>query len=833
MTNRLRAMISLLLVVILCVGMVPGVSATEIDETGSTEANSPTETTTIETDPTTETNPTEDEAAEETIPSDEEATLLIMSLEDGVATLAETEIVGAPNAFATLFLWEEIQIPSFDHMQSKIHIPLYSVYLKNQPGYENNYYVAYCIEPGVELGNSGGHGGSSTTIGGMTDGSGALTNLSREQVSAMGVALLYGQKEIARKADEESVRMEKLRRHAATQIIVWEIACGWRSAEPPYTCSNTTLYDAVKPELEIASDVWGTKFMISGITDAYDEIEAQMAQHYTIPSFTAATEVSAPTYELALNSSGQYTLTLTDSNNILDKYTFANTGQLTFSVSGNKLTITASGPISETLISATKQVHSLDDQVFYVWEYQEQQKLMSCKSEPTYDPVPAYFKVRTSSGSVAIKKTTQDGKNLSGWQFGIYSDEACTKLISGPYTTDSDGNIAVANLSPGTVYVKEIGHSDAAINSLYKCDGTNPQKVSIVSGQTATVSFYNKLNVGDIKLIKTTNTGSNVGGWQIGIYTDAACTKPIAGSPFTTESDGTIAVSNLMPGTYYAKEIPTNDTYWECDSSVKTVTVVANKTATVTFKNVHYGRIKVIKTMEAEGSVEGWQFRIYDSDGNEIEGSPFTSNADGIIITDNILLGTYTVEELLPEDSLYYCQSENPQTITVMQGQTSEVTFTNALRPGKIILYKVDTTGTSLAGATFLLEWSEDGTNWTPIHYSAGGDVSMGGCSNSNVVDGCLTSREDGLIEWDNLCPGILYRVTEVAAPDGYSLLNEPVYEGALPSEDLTIEFTVINVHTFTLPETGSFVLLTMQMIGFISMTVSIVLTATYRKRRA
>ena len=126
MTNRLRAMISLLLVVILCVGMVPGVSATEIDDSGSTEANSPTETTTSETDPTTETNPTEAEAAEKTTPSDEEATLLIMSLEDGVATLAETEIVGAPNAFATLFLWEEIQIPSFDHMQSKIHIPLYS-----------------------------------------------------------------------------------------------------------------------------------------------------------------------------------------------------------------------------------------------------------------------------------------------------------------------------------------------------------------------------------------------------------------------------------------------------------------------------------------------------------------------------------------------------------------------------------------------------------------------------------------------------------------------------------------------------------------------------------
>ena len=68
------------------------------------------------------------------------------------------------------------------------------------------------------------------------------------------------------------------------------------------------------------------------------------------------------------NGSGTYSISLTDNNGILSQYTFTNTSQLTFSRSGNTLTITANGPIPETVVSAYKTVPSLEDQVFYVWE---------------------------------------------------------------------------------------------------------------------------------------------------------------------------------------------------------------------------------------------------------------------------------------------------------------------------------------------------------------------------------------------------------------------------------------------------------------------------------
>ena len=353
--------ISLLLVVVLMLGMIPSVSAAEIEtqpstepaetttpvteetlaaetpppETTQPEETSPPETTapeTTETVPGEESEPVEESSTEgtqaETAP-EEELSLSLMSLDDGIATIADTEIIGQPNAFGNLFLLNGgIDIPSFDHIQHKEHLPLYSVYLKNQPGYENNYYVAYCIEPGVELGNSGGHSGSSSTVGGMTDGAGALERLSREQVEAMGVVLMYGQREIARRADAESVRLQKLRRHAATQVIIWEIACGWRSATPPYTRYNTTLYDAITPSLECAVGVWGRSFYLDGIDEAYDKIAAQLEKHFMIPSFMASGKSFAPSYELIADGNGKYSITLTDTNNILSQYTFTNTSDL-------------------------------------------------------------------------------------------------------------------------------------------------------------------------------------------------------------------------------------------------------------------------------------------------------------------------------------------------------------------------------------------------------------------------------------------------------------------------------------------------------------------------
>ena len=48
------------------------------------------------------------------------------------------------------------------------------------------------------------------------------------------------------------------------------------------------------------------------------------------------------------------------------------------------------------------------------------------------------------------------------------------------------------------------------------CPSTNPQKATITAGGTASVSFYNKLKTGSVKLVKETNTGGDGSFLRIG-----------------------------------------------------------------------------------------------------------------------------------------------------------------------------------------------------------------------------------------------------------------------------------------------------------------------------
>ena len=302
-----------------------------------------------------------------------------------------------------------------------------------------------------------------------------------------------------------------------------------------------------------------------------------------------------------------------------------------------------------------------------------------------------------------------------------------------------------------------------------------------------------------------------------------------------TNEDGRVGYY-MDPGIYYAKETGDEygrfeDEYWLVDESVHEFEIKPHEDTAVYFTNVQYGKLQITKTVSSHGSVAGWQFKITDADGREIEGSPFTTGEDGVILTENILPGTYTVEELFPEDSLFQCTTENPQTVTVTQGKIAEVSFNNCLRPGKIELKKVDITGSPLAGATFLLKWSADGSLWWPIEYSDSETVEEGCCSNPDVVDGMLTTGEDGILVWDNLYPGLHYKLTECTAPEGYNLLNKAAFEGKLPIDDLTVEVRVINTRIFTMPETGvstGMVLKIMSLLAAIGCLGVIV----YRKRK-
>ena len=393
-------------------------------------------------------------------------------------------------------------------------------------------------------------------------------------------------------------------------------------------------------------------------------------------------------------------------------------------------------------------------------------------------------------GEAQIVKTTTNGGTVAGWHFEVKNSSG---TVIGNYVTDSTGIIALA-LDPGTYTVTETDGEKE-----YWENDANPTKtVTVKAGQTAKVTFTNKW-VGKAKVIKTATNGGSVEGWT---FTIKNASGTFVGK-YTTDKNGMIAV-NLEPGTYTVQETPVDDPYWVCDTEIKTITVKAGETASVSFRNEYVGRAKIIKTLEDpdSGTVEGWTFEVKASDGTLI--GTYKTGADGTIVCD-LIPGTYTVTEILEENSYWECVTDISQTVTVKGGQTAEVTFENVLRPADILVYKVDILGAPLAEAEFLLEWSEDGTNWQPVTYTDSENVTKGTCTSVGLVDGKLVSGRDGVVHFTGLHPELQYRLTETKAPEGYHLLGEPAYEGGItPDETLTVELTVVNAPVYELPMTGS-----------------------------
>ena len=801
MIVNLKRCLSILLAVMLLIGIIPAAYAVEsgADSTQPEKTVSEGTESTDSIDPTEPTEPTEPPDIPDT--QDDYAVMSVGSTQKSILLFDY-----ADNGNYTTVLKSQVSCeykPNGTGAARTAYIKNLGWHFARYGGVAYPDEPLYCIEPWRSYGAS--TSGNSVDRGVTLDGSGSTAGsnvwyaMPEDYREAIGLILLYSDRMWDHSVSVTTTKKDSnpnVPLRIATQFLIYEIVCGLR--DPATFKSNSVNVCGTSGDIFYNAGVASVPYFAPKYNALVDAIHAAKK----IPSFTGASVSSAPTITLT----GEET-SVTDSNGVLSDFSFPDGNGAKFYKSGNTLYIAQTGDISEsTVYKAARNLPSASDSTYRIW-YMSGSSYQTTVSLDTASAgsLNAYFKLKTAPrpGSIRLTKTTEDGKNLSGWKFGIYSDSACTKLVSGPHTTDNGGRISAAGLTAGTYYVKELGHTDSAIGELYYCSGANPQKVTVTAGAAATVSFTNKRNTGGVKLVKETNTGKNLDGWKIGLYMDSTCTSAVTGSPFTTGADGTVTAAGLTPGTYYAREEAGSDPYWVCDTSVKTVTVTANGTATVTFSNTHKGRGKIIKTMPDGGNTAGWKFEVYGSD-NELVGA-FTTGEDGTVFTDHLLPGTYTVKEIIPEDSPYTCDAPNPQTVTISAGQTAEVKFTNRMKPGEIRIQKTDTQGEPLPGAEFLLEWSKDGQQWQTVTYTDSPDVTEGTCTAEGLTDGKLTSGADGVVRFTGLYSGSLYRVTETKAPKGYQLLTELVYEGGIRKDDGNfIRLTVVNAPVFELPMTGS-----------------------------
>jgi len=288
--------------------------------------------------------------------------------------------------------------------------------------------------------------------------------------------------------------------------------------------------------------------------------------------------------------------------------------------------------------------------------------------------------------------------------------------------------------------------------------------------------------------------------------------------------------ADLPVGQYVIQESQTPVDGWTLDSTYHYVTAVPydpdtyyegypTVTLTNTLANDGGMSIKVTKqTTTGTGADRGWKVNLYFMGANDYEWRLIDTKITAQDAADP------SCTFLLSEEELWTLCADNYEItgqFMVMEDQTAvdgwiidssqyifdaklggsyTATFTNSAC-GSMTVTKVNAGGEPISGSTMLLEWSSDGTNWAPVQYSAGEAV-LGCCSSEGLADGCLTTGASGIITFTGLHPAVQYRLTELTTADGYTLLAEPAYMGAL-DEDLQVELTVVNGRSFILPATG------------------------------
>ena len=639
---KFKRLLVFLLAIMMLLSIMPAAYAAEIgDESGTTEPNEFTSNQLEQTDPTDveeNTEPPPDEYNGELDPVLIEAGFTTDQIQAGNVLLEPISTFAASTRSvkktATLRNCNWMDFPCTDNSRQGFH---YADEDGSAPWDYMN--MIYCLENKKDFSYGSGHAGVGDLPidgSGDTHGESIWYGFSADQRVAIALTMLYGaptklwdENWGINDTDDWNLHNPNIGYRFATQAIIWEFVQGLREPTPPYKLNSTYWLDKSQGVC-MSEDGTVDHFMY-----AYNSIINDLQMHNVIPSFTGDFAATAPEIQLAGNST-----TVTDTNGVLGRFTFNSSGGISYSKNGNNLTITANGAIPADVQSATATLPDAASSLYEVWynQYDKSKQVCIKVSIPASDPVSAYFKLKASNGSLSLKKTTEDGKNVAGWQFNIYADQNCTQLISGPHISDANGNISVPNLTAGQVWVKEIGHTNSEITKLYTCDSANPQAVTIVAGQAASVSFYNKLTLGVAKIVKTATNGGSVSGWHFTVK-DAA--GNLVGN-YVTDASGVITL-NLKPGTFSVTETDGVYEYWHKDPQpTKTVTVKANETATVTFTNQWKGKAQIIKTATNGGSVSGWHFTVKDSAGNVI--GNYVTDATGIITLD-LEPGNFTVIE--------------------------------------------------------------------------------------------------------------------------------------------------------------------------------------------
>ena len=367
-------------------------------------------------------------------------------------------------------------------------------------------------------------------------------------------------------------------------------------------------------------------------------------------------------------------------------------------------------------------------------------------------------------GKIVLKKTaggTTTG--LAGARFSIYFNGQ----IVGSDITNAQGEIYVEDAATGLWSFVETSAPDGY------CVDPTPKSVyvDVSEGDREYSVAATNYELPDMKIIKR----------------DAMSGKPIAGTVFsiksvtgsystsvTTGTDGSATLSAIPAGVYVVREESVPEPYIVTNTE-QTVALRPGKTSEVTFVDYEKPGLEIIKKNIANGEpIEGVTYRIEQIDGNFSTSA--TTDNHGRIFLDSVPVGTFKVTEINVPSHVILCPI--PQEVALKPGETSTVTFFNALKPN-LEIRKVDSvTGDPVKGAKFQI--------WYGSNHTDTGELNDLGTYFSDASGKIILPEiKDG---W--------YKVTELEPASGYAIKEPATQECFISggeSKVLTFENTPLS----------------------------------------